>query len=90
MRPLGSSAHRRPAIANLAWLVFVCALGGSAPAQELDLEGSNMTVTSLSGGGIVTNSGPGSAILTNQGASSSFSGVIEDGTLPRCPSLPSV
>ena len=32
MRPLGSSAHGWPALANLAWLVFVCALGGSAPA----------------------------------------------------------
>ena len=87
MWPLDSSAHRRPAIANLAWLVFVCALGESAPAQELDLEGSNLTVTSLSGGGIITNSGPGSAILTNQGASSSFSGVIEDGTSLPIPAI---
>ena len=45
----------------------------------LDLGGFNQTVASLSGGGTVTNSGASPAVLTNQGASSTFSGVIQDG-----------
>ena len=46
----------------------------------LDLGGYNETVSSLSGGGVVTNGGSSAATLTNQGASSTFSGVIQDGT----------
>jgi fibronectin-binding autotransporter adhesin len=46
----------------------------------LDLGGFNQTVSSLSGAGVVTNSGSPLATLTNQGASSTFSGVIQDGS----------
>ena len=45
----------------------------------LDLGGYNQTVSSPAGAGTVTNSGASPAVLTNQGASSTFSGVIQDG-----------
>ena len=45
----------------------------------LDLGGYNEAVSALSGGGTVTNSGASAATLINQGASSTFSGVIQDG-----------
>jgi autotransporter-associated beta strand protein len=46
----------------------------------LDLGGFNQTVSSLAGGGTVANSGLAPVTLTNQGASSTFSGVIQDGS----------
>ena len=56
------------------------------PFGVLDLNGFDQTVSSLSGPpggsltpGIVTNNGTSAAILTNQGASSTFSGVIQNG-----------
>ena len=45
----------------------------------LDLGGINQTVSSLSGGGAVTNLRVERRDLTNQGASSTFSGVIQNG-----------
>ena len=45
----------------------------------LNLGGVGLAVGSLSGAGTVTNNGSSNAVLTNQGASSTFSGVIEDG-----------
>ena len=45
----------------------------------LDLGGFDQTVSSLAGAGTVTNGGASPAVLTNQGASSTFSGVIQDG-----------
>jgi autotransporter-associated beta strand protein len=51
-------------------------LGGGT----LDLGGFNQTVSSLAGGGTVTNTAANNnPTLTNVGASSTFSGVIEDG-----------
>ncbi len=44
------------------------------------LDGYNQTVSSLAGSGVVTSSGGGVAILTNQGVSSTFAGVVQDGT----------
>jgi autotransporter-associated beta strand protein len=88
MRPLDSSAHRWPALANLSWLVFVCVLGGSARAQTcnpatcVDLGGEDDKVTSLSDTFFskYTNSALGTnPKLINGGASSTFSGVIVDG-----------
>ncbi len=49
----------------------------------LDIGGYSQTVSSLSGGGTVANTNPSisapTPTLTNQGASSTFSGVIQDG-----------
>ena len=95
MRPLGSSAGAWPVIANLLGLVFVCALGGSATAQECvspctcrlngevltcNLNGAVVTFTSLSGKTTYTNSkSDTNATLRNIGPPSTFLGVIEDG-----------
>ena len=86
MRPLGSSANGWRAPASLAGLVFVCALGGSAPAAACspapcyDLDGEDTTFSSLSGSTTYTNSAAGtSPTLTNVGPSSTFLGVIVDG-----------
>lgn len=50
-----------------------------ATGSVLDLGGFAQSVSALTGGGTVTNSGAAAATLTNEGASSTFSGIIQNG-----------